>query len=161
MSNCSATISNNKKLTLIINLFTTKTMDPCNSPDVIFWDRLDSLKRTKKDGEVVERGSINGLNIIRIHQGQEGQRNFITSCFVMQSLLCANIKNWPSSVLKDGLTISLWLEDFSLNRNGYRCKFELTFFQQTSAELYFLFSQSPCIRRNHVLIAALTQIIGI
>ena len=55
----------------------------------------------------------------------------------MQELLRANIKRWPSSVSEDGLAISVWMEDFSLQRNGYRRCFELKFFDERSAQYFF------------------------
>ena len=55
----------------------------------------------------------------------------------MQELLRANIKRWPSSVSEDGLAISVWMEDYSLQRNGYRRCFELKFFDERSAQYFF------------------------
>lgn len=88
------------------------------------------------NGEVVLRGSSTiPLNKIRIRRGERG--GFLTIHCVMQELLCANIRSWPSSVSEDGLTVGLWLHDYSMQRNGYRRKFELTFFDGISAERFF------------------------
>ena len=104
--------------------------------NVLFWDRLDKLSRTKMDGEVVLKGSTTiPLNKIRIWRGERG--GFITIHCIMQELLRANIRSWPSSVSEDGLTVGLWLHDFSMERNGYRRRFELTFFDGIAAERFF------------------------
>lgn len=104
--------------------------------NVLFWDRLEKLSRTKMDGEVVLKGSTTiPLNKIRIWRGERG--GFITIHCIMQELLRANIRSWPSSVSEDGLTVGLWLHDYSMERNGYRRKFELSFFDGIAAERFF------------------------
>jgi len=104
--------------------------------NVLFWDRLDKLSRTKMDGEVVLKGSTTiPLNKIWIWRGERG--GFLTIHCVMQELVRANIRSWPSSVSEDGLTIGLWLHDFSMERNGYRRRFGLTFFDGIAAERFF------------------------
>ena len=113
-----------------------RNMQVAIEPNVLFWDRLDKLSRTKVDGEVVLKGSTTiPLNKIRIWRGERG--GFLTIHCVMQELVRANIRSWPSSVSEDGLTVGLWLHDFSMERNGYRRKFELSFFDGIAAERFF------------------------
>lgn len=112
-------------------------MDPRRNPSAILFDRLYSLKRTASNGEVVERGSAGGANEVKIIK-REGGTNFIRVSCIMQDILLANVVHWPSGVSEDGRTITLWLEDYSRGRtNGYRRKFELTFFTEYAAELFF------------------------
>lgn len=112
-------------------------MDPRRNPSVILFDRLHSLKRTASNGEVVERGSTGGANEVKIIK-REGGTNFLRVSCIMQDILLANVVHWPSGVSEDGRTITLWLEDYSRGRtNGYRRKFELTFFTEYAAELFF------------------------
>ena len=88
------------------------------------------------DGEVVDRGEVGGRNVLRLMRGQNGGAFLTVNC-IMQELLSANATAWPSSVSDDGLTVSLWLTDFSSGRNGYRRKFMLTFFDELSASRFF------------------------
>ena len=104
-------------------------------PGLVHWDRLVSLERVTKKGGVVLRGSTGGMNVVRIHRGSNGL--FITAHCIMQELLCANIRAWPSAVSEDGCTITLWLIDSSLGRQPYKRQFHLTFFHETSASLFF------------------------
>ncbi len=104
--------------------------------NVLFWDRLEKLSRTKMDGEVVLKGSTTvPLNKVRIYRGERG--GFLTIHCVMQELVRANVREWPYSVSEDGLTVGLWLHDYSMERNGYRRKFELTFFDEVATERFF------------------------
>ena len=103
--------------------------------NIVFWDRLKRLDRTKSSGEVVAKGSTSGLNIVRIQQGEGGQ--FLTVHCIMQELLRANIRRWPSSVSEDGLSVCVWMDDFSTQQKGYRRHFELRFFDENSAQRFF------------------------
>lgn len=107
-----------------------------NEKEVLFWDRLSELKRVKEDGEVVSRGSIGGINILRIHQGGRGSCFMTASCH-SQSLLNAEIITWPSNVSDDGMSINLWLFDYSLGRQGYKREFILTFIDELGASRFF------------------------
>jgi len=112
--------------------------------DVKFWDRLVSLNRTKECGEIVPRGSVGGLNIVRIHKGQSG--DFVTVKCIMQDVLVANILQWPSAVSEDGCSLTLWLFDFSLGRDGSaKRQFDLTFFQSSSCKKFFD-SYTQCLK---------------
>ena len=104
--------------------------------NIVFWDRLKKLNRTKSSGEVVAKGSTAGLNVVRIRQG-EGTGQFLTVHCIMQELLRANIKRWPSSVSEDGLSVCVWMDDFSTQQKGYRRHFELNFFDENSAQRFF------------------------
>ena len=42
-----------------------------------------------------------------------------------------------SSVSEDGLSICVWLDDFSTHQKGYRRNFELKFFDENSAQRFF------------------------
>ena len=106
--------------------------------NVIFWDRLTSLTRESSNGESIKRGSHElGRNVVRIHRGA-GKSFFLTVYSNgMQQVLCANIVQWASAVSQDGLSITLWLIDHSLGRNGYKRKFQLSFFDELSASRFF------------------------
>ena len=109
--------------------------------NVKFWDRLVSLNRTKKCGEVVPRGSVGGLNILRIHKGQIG--DFVTVKCIMQDVLAAIILQWPSAVSEDGCSLTLWLFDFSLGRNGSaKRQFDLTFSKAHPAKSFLILIRS-------------------
>lgn len=111
-----------------------------NDFNTVHWDRLCKLEREWKDGRIVEKGSTNGGNILRICEGERGR--FVRVNFSSTLLVNANIKQWPSSVSSDGKRISLWLMDFSFGWIVKR-KFFLTFFDERGAELFFrLFTSS-------------------
>ena len=111
-------------------------MQTSNETNLLFWDRLKQLSREKADGEVVDRGEVGGRNVLRLMRGQNGGAFLTVNC-IMQELLSANTTAWPSSVSDDGLTVSLWLTDFSSGRKGYRRKFMLTFFDELAASRFF------------------------
>ena len=112
-------------------------MDFTANPNVLFYDRIVSMRRTKESGEVVDRGSTEGaLNSIEIRRGTGGICYVVGHC-IMQQILLANIKQWPSAVSDDGRTVTLWLDDHSLGRNGYRRKFEVTFIHERLAKIFF------------------------
>ena len=104
-------------------------------PNTLFRDRLLRLTRTKRDGEEVDKGSTDGLNVVRLLRG-EGCGFVIVSCSY-QELLRANLQSWPFSVSEDGLRIALFLTDYSAGRNGYRRKFSLCFFDEAAALTFF------------------------
>ena len=115
---------------------TNITMQATNEKNLLFWDRLKQLSREKEDGEIVDKGDINGRNVLRLMSGENGGAFLTVNC-IMQELLSANATAWPSSVSDDGLTVTLWLTDFSSGRDGYRRKFMLTFFDELSASRFF------------------------
>jgi len=104
-------------------------------PNTLFRDRLLRLTRTKSDGEEVDKGSTDGLNVVRLLRG-EGCGFVIVSCSC-QELLRANLQSWPFSVSEDGLRIALFLTDYSAGRKGYRRKFSLCFFDEAAALTFF------------------------
>ena len=108
---------------------------------IIYWDYLDEILCHKKDGTVVNWEGTCGENVVQIREGRRsaaGQQSaFVTVYCKMQQLLCSNIVRWPSAVSNDGKTITIWLEDFSLGRNGYRRKFELVFVTENRAYDFF------------------------
>ncbi len=101
-----------------------------------FWDRVPSIVRISSKGEELQKGSLGGLNVVRIQEGRGG-RCFITAYCLMQQLCNANILQWPSEVSEDGLTINIWLFDFSLGRNGSKRLFKITFFDEVAASKFF------------------------
>jgi len=115
---------------------TNITMQATNEKNLLFWDRLKQLSREKEDGEIVDKGDVNGKNVLRLMSGKNGGAFLTVNC-IMQELLSANATAWPSSVSDDGLTVTLWLTDFLSGRDGYRRKFMLTFFDELSASRFF------------------------
>lgn len=103
---------------------------------VKFIDRLKKLTREKEDGEEVTKGGLDGVNMVRIHEGIGGTR-FVTANCLHLYLLNANITKWPASVSFDGLAIALWLFDTSLGRKAYKRKFTLTFIDEQGASKFF------------------------
>ena len=84
----------------------------CDEFDTVLWDRLHKLEREwEQDGKVVEKGSNEGENILRICEGERGR--FLRVDFSSTLLVNANIKQWPTDVSADGKKVTLWLIDFS------------------------------------------------
>ena len=114
-------------------------MQVANEKNVAFFDRLLSLKRVKEDGEVVMRGSEGGQNMVRLihREGEKGGGAYVAANCSSQQLLSAPVAGWPSKVTEDGLTIHIFLCDFSMRRNGYRRQFILTFLDELGALRFF------------------------
>lgn len=104
---------------------------------VVLWDRVVSISRTKESGEVVWKGNVGGGNIVRIVK-RDHHGFYIRGTCSSAELLNANVTQWPSDVTEDGLTISLWLIDYSMGRNGTaKRKFQITFFDEYSSKQFF------------------------
>ena len=104
---------------------------------VVFWDRVVAITRKNSEGEVLQKGSVGGQNIVRIHEGERGGY-FMTASCVMQQLLNAHITQWPSAVSEDGCTVTLWLFDYSLGRGGIKREFKMSFFDEYACAKFFI-----------------------
>lgn len=102
--------------------------------DTVFWDRLRKMERVKESGAIVEKGSADGGNILRICEGERG--HYLNVRFSTTLLLNANIRQWPTDVSADGLTIGIWMMDYAQKRIMKR-KFLFTFFTESAAETFF------------------------
>lgn len=120
-------------------------MDVKNEKGVVFWDRLDALIRVKQDGTEITKGGSSVENVLRISR-LTSYSGTITAYFKFQQLLNATIRLWPEGISADGLTIELWLDDFSGGRKGFRRKFLIKFLNELAGSLFF-----------HVYIAALPK----
>ncbi len=104
--------------------------------NLLFWDRLATLKRHTSRGSVVVKGGFElGSNTVQVRRGENGGAYIMANCRTQQ-LVWANVYLWPKEV--SGNTITLVLNDHANGKGvGYKRKFDFTFFDELAAEDFF------------------------
>jgi hypothetical protein len=104
-----------------------------------FWDRLISLKRIQSNGSLISKGGEEpGYTKVGIFKGEGNDRSYLVAHLSSMLVLNANVEVWPTSISESGESVTMWLTDFSGDRNNpCRRKYILKFFEEAAAMNFF------------------------